>query len=103
MAAVDLQEGGVVRDPAVVGDLVADIEGAGAHDRARAHDLPLQERHGSEELFAESEGDEAHDAENEHGDDATVAPRVGEGSSEVEGKQEQDEAGEEKERAEDWK
>ena len=102
-AAVDLQEGGVVGDPAVVGDLVADVEGAGAHDRARAHDLPLQERYGSEELFAKSEGDEAHDTENEHGDDATVAPRVGEGSSEVEWKQEQDKTGEEKERAEDWK
>ena len=63
----------------------------------------MQERYGGEELFAESEGDEADDTENEHGDDATVAPRVGEGSSEVEGKQEQDKTGEEKERAEDWK
>jgi hypothetical protein len=103
LAAVDLQEGGVVRDPAVVGDLVADVKGAGTHDCARAHNFPLQERYGSDELLAEAEGDEAHDAENKHGDDATISPRVSEGLSEVEWKQEQDKAGEEKERAKDWK
>jgi hypothetical protein len=103
LAAVDLQEGGVVRDPAVVGDLVAYVEGAGPHDCARAHNFPLQKRYGSEELLAESEGDEAHYTENQHGDDTAIAPRVGEGSSEVEWEQKQDKAGEEKERAEDWK
>lgn len=46
LPAVDLQERGEVRDPAVVGDLVAHVECARAHHGARAEDVPLEEGYG---------------------------------------------------------
>lgn len=101
LAAVDLQEGSVVVVPACIGDLIADVKSTGAHDSAGAHDLPLQEWHWSHELLGETEGDEADDTEDEHGDDAAVVPLAGCGAGKVERNEEEDKASEQQEGAED--
>lgn len=100
LAAVDLQERGVVGEPAVVRNLVADIKRASAHHSARSQNLPLKERYRCQELLVETEGDDANDTQHKHGDDVILTPTVRRRTSEVEGDQGENKASKKEERAE---
>ena len=87
----DLQEGGEVGCPAVVGDLVGYAEQTGADYGAVREEVDVEEGVAGGEGFVETEEHEDSEADDYHGDDVACFPavgsRVGEGEGEEENRQ----------------
>jgi len=101
--AVDnLEVGGEIAVPAVVGDLPGCGEKTGAEQCAVDEEMVRNERLGREIAFDEVGADEKDDAKNQHGDDVSGFPSIWRSVCKGEGKEEEREAGSQDEDAKDW-
>lgn len=96
----DLQEGGVVVEPAVVGDLVCGVEETGADDGAVFEDLEVEHGDWRCVCFVQDEDDQHHDADDDHRDDVSGGPAIRGLLGDFEREEEDDETGREDEDAE---
>lgn len=89
--AHDLQEGREVAVPAVVGDLVRQVQETRSDDGPVGEKLDVQERRPSEEALVQHKQGENHEPDDDHRDDVARAPAVrrtvGEGEGEEEYRQ----------------
>lgn len=89
-AVHDLEEGGEVAVPAVVGDLPGCVEGEDAGDGAVRHEGVGDEGDAGCEGFVQGEEDESGEAGDQHANYAGRRPAVGREVSETEGEEEKD-------------
>lgn len=97
-----LQEGGEVAGPAVVGDLVGNIQEAGTDDGAVGDKVVGDEGLGGTPAFVGDETDEDEEADDHHCDDLGGFPFAFGVAGDVERGEEEDKSADHEEDADDW-
>jgi hypothetical protein len=89
----NLQKGREIVVPAVVRELIRQVQKTGTNQRSVSQEVELQERNWREVELIQGEHDEENESNNDHRDDVSCSPSVGGHGRDVERQEEDDQTG----------